>query len=183
MEIGFLVRKPGGTEQFIFVSFSTQMPKKIRFGFGHPVAKFRKAVKERLARFIQIVYVHLLFASTSESFGISSSRNTNFITSKAQRFRKLCHNGFSSCLDRVLVSYIQLSGLTVLASKNVLRSSLKTLGEAMLDSHFSSKNLTFSSEPIFTFVVIRCQGLGFEIDSCRLFVCETLHDSIFMLYR
>ena len=106
MEIGFLVRKPGGTEQPIFVSFSTQMPKKIRFGFGHPVAKFRKAVKERLARFIQIVYVHLLFASTSESFGISSSRNTNFITSKAQRFGKLCHNGFSSCLDRVLVSYI-----------------------------------------------------------------------------
>lgn len=96
----------GGTQQPIFSSFSTHMPQKIGFDFGHPLAKphyhnFRNAVKEHLPFFfIQIVDVHLFFANTSESFRISPSRNTDFISSKAQGFRNLCHNELSCCLDR-----------------------------------------------------------------------------------
>ena len=58
-------------------------PKEVGFEFGPSTckAKFRKAVREHLLLFIQNLDVHLLFfTSTSESFGVSPSRNTKFIS-------------------------------------------------------------------------------------------------------
>ena len=80
------------------VLFDTDAQKKMGFRFGHPLAKPRSidnfTGKEHCHSLFKL---YLLFArSTSESFGISPSRNTNFISSKTQGFGKVCNNEIPS---------------------------------------------------------------------------------------